>query len=140
MQFYGSKEGLFLAMMEQAAGKSDLLLAILTGPRPGMGARLTRAYLEQWEDPVTGDKLRSLFRAAVGSPRASSLYKNVMAETLMKSDLPVPKRLPSLLAVTQLLGTAIGRYLIELPGLVAPSLDELVRLISPTIDRYFDAD
>jgi len=140
MQFYGSKEGLFLAMMEQAEGTADVLLAAVTGPRSGMGARLTRAYLEEWEDPVTGEQLRSLFRAAIGSPRASRLCRSAMEEMTTKADLAVPKLLPSVLATSHLLGTAIGRYIIELPGLVEPSLDELVRLISPTIDRYFDAD
>src|SRR6187551_1751134 len=37
MQFYGSKEGLFLAMMEQAEGTVNALLAALNGPRSGMG-------------------------------------------------------------------------------------------------------
>jgi AcrR family transcriptional regulator len=140
MQFYGSKEGLFLAMIEQTSTMSDSLLAVLAGPRSGMGGRLTRAYLELWEDPITGDKMRSLFRAAIGSPRASRLYQNAIAEAMMQSELPVPRRLPSLLAVTHLLGTAIGRYLIEIPVLVAPSVEELVRLISPAVDGYLGTE
>jgi len=136
MQFFGSKEGLFVSMIEQTTAMSDSVFAVLAGPRSGMGRRLTMAYLKLWEDPVSGDKLRSLFRAAAGSPRASRMFQGSIEKTLMRSDLPAAMRLPFLLAVSHLLGTAIGRYIFELPVLANPSLNELVSLISPAIDGY----
>ena len=47
-----------------------------------------------------------------------------------------PSRTGYVLAASHLLGIAVGRYILEVPILVRPSLDELVRLLSPTIDQY----
>jgi AcrR family transcriptional regulator len=140
MQFYRNKEGLFLAILEQHANLTAPLRAVLTGPRAGLGARFTRAYLELWEDPVSGDQLRSLIRVAIGSPRATQMFQNLIKAVVTKSEIPVPRRISSALAVTHLLGAAISRYILEVPVLVELPLDELVRLLSPAIDRYLNSD
>jgi AcrR family transcriptional regulator len=138
MQFFGTKEGLFAAALEHHASLTKPLLAILAGPRAGLGARFTRAYLELWEDPITGERLRSLIRATIGSPRATRLFQNSVKATLTKSGLPAARQFRCLLAGSHLMGTAIARYILEVPALVAPSLDELVRVLSPAIARYLD--
>lgn len=136
MQFYGSKDGLFAAVLDQLADISETLFASLAGSQAGLGNRLTRAYLELWEDPSTGNTLRSLVRAAIGSPRAATTFQRYLTGRITHSGLPVPKRLGYLLAVSHLFGTAIGRYIVEAPVLVDAPLDELVRLISPAVNRY----
>jgi hypothetical protein len=65
------------------------------------------------------------------------VFQNFLEATL-KSALPAPIRLPALVAASHLLGTAITRYIIGVPVLVAPSLDELVSLVSPAIEKYLD--
>jgi hypothetical protein len=96
--------------------------------------------LELWEDPVSGDQLRSLIRVAIGSPRATQMFQNLIKAVVTKSEIPVPRRISSALAVTHLLGAAISRYILEVPVLVELPLDELVRLLSPAIDRYLNSD
>jgi AcrR family transcriptional regulator len=140
MQFYGSKEGLFAAILEEHTSVTKPLLAVLAGARTGLGERFTRAYLELWEDPVSGDQLRSLIRAVIGSPSATRMFQGLLEATLTRSAIPARRRLPSLLAASHLLGTAIARYIIQVPVLVAPSLDELVPLLSPAIDGYLNAE
>jgi AcrR family transcriptional regulator len=136
MRFYGSKEGLFAAVLEQLADLSETLLASLAGSQSGMGERLTRAYFELWEKPATGNTLRSLVRAAIGSPRASATFQTYLTGRLTGSGIPAPKRLGFVLAASHLFGAAVGRYIVQAPALVDLSLDELVRLISPAVDRY----
>src|SRR6478609_2627172 len=71
MHFYGSKEGLFAAaILDIQTSAMESLLAILAGPQAGMGERFTRAYFELWEDPISGPKIQSFFRAIIGSPAA----------------------------------------------------------------------
>jgi len=140
MQFYKSKEGLFLAILEQHANLTAPLRAVLAGPPAGMGARFTRAYLELWEDPISGDQLRSLIRATIGSPRATQMFQGLVKAVVTKSEIPVARRVASALAVTHLLGTAIARYILEVPVLVELPLDELVRLHSPAIERYLNGE
>jgi hypothetical protein len=45
-----------------------------------------------------------------------------------------------MLAASNLVGTAILRYIIEVPPLATMSVDEVVRLIAPTVTRYLTAD
>jgi hypothetical protein len=49
-------------------------------------------------------------------------------------------RLRALLAATSLVGTAMLRYLIEVPPLVTLPVDDVVRLVAPTVTRYLTAD
>jgi hypothetical protein len=49
-------------------------------------------------------------------------------------------RLRALLAATNLVGTAMLRYVLRVPQLAALSVDELVELLGPTVHRYLTAD
>jgi hypothetical protein len=136
MQFYGSKEGLFHAILEQLSTSSAVMSAIVLGPRIGLGEQFTRAYLQLWEDPVTGNTLRSLTRASIGSQRASSLLRAYHSGQLRLSKIPEERRLGFMLAASQLLGVAVARYVIGAPLLVAVPLEELVQHLAPAIDKY----
>jgi AcrR family transcriptional regulator len=138
MQFYGSKDGLFRAVLEQHSTISEKMLTVVVGPRVGLGERLTRAYLQLWEDPATGNTLRSLIRASIGSQRASSLLRTYHTEMLGRSRIPEERRFGLMLAASQLLGIAVARYLVGVPLLVAAPLEELVQHLGPTIDRYLN--
>ena len=45
-----------------------------------------------------------------------------------------------MLAASSLVGTAMLRYVMEIPPLATLSPDEVVRLIAPTVTRYLTAD
>ena len=49
-------------------------------------------------------------------------------------------RLRAMLAASQLVGTALLRYVMQVPPLATLSVDEVVRLIAPTVTRYLTAD
>ena len=139
MQFYGSKDGLFSAVLQQQSAIPEKMLAIMAGPRAGLGERFTRTYLELWEDPITGDALRSLVRAAIGSQRASSLLQDYATGALSRSKVPSANRVGLVLAASHLLGTAVARYVLGVPLLAAVPLEQLVRRLAPAIDRYLKA-
>ena len=103
-----------------------------------MLTRVARAYLQLWEDPVTGDAVRSLLRAAVGSQRASFMLRNYFTGKVSRPDVPEERRLGLTLAASHLLGTAVGRYLVGVPALSAIPLEELVHRVAPAIGRYLD--
>jgi AcrR family transcriptional regulator len=137
MHFYGSKEGLFAAaILDIHTSSLEVLSAALAGPRSGMDERFTRAYFELWEDPTTGPKVQSLFRAIIGSPLATAMYRANVRGTVTKSVIPSPKHLRIMLAGTHLLGTAITRYILEVPQIAALSMDELVSLCAPAISGH----
>jgi hypothetical protein len=49
-------------------------------------------------------------------------------------------RLRATLAASQLVGTALLRYVIEVPPLTTLPVEEVVALIAPTVTRYLTAD
>ncbi len=49
-------------------------------------------------------------------------------------------RLRAMLAVSNLVGRAMLRYVMQVPPLATLSNDEVVRLIAPTLTRYLTAD
>jgi Tetracyclin repressor-like, C-terminal domain len=49
-------------------------------------------------------------------------------------------RLRALLAATNLVGTALLRYIMQAQPLAGLSVDEVVALIGPTVHRYLTAD
>ena len=137
MHFYGSKEGLFAAaILDIHTSSLEAMSAVLAGPRSGMEKRFTRAYFELWEDPVTGPRLQSLFRAIIGSPLATAMYRANVRGNLTKTVIPSTKHLRIMLAGTHLLGTAITRYILEVPQIAALSMDELVSLCAPAISGH----
>jgi AcrR family transcriptional regulator len=138
MQSYGTKDGLFEAVIQETSKLTEGVFAAMAGPRAGVGARVARAYLQLWEDPVTGDAMRSLFRAALGSQRASSLVRRHLTGKVRRTGVPEEKRLGLALAASLLLGTVVGRHLIGDTDLAAAPLEELVGRIAPAIDRYLE--
>jgi AcrR family transcriptional regulator len=136
MHFFGSKEGLLFAVLEELSDFAETMLASLAGPRAGRGRRFTRAYFEAWEAPVMGSQLRTLVRAAIGSPRASRAFQEHLAASLARSGISISQHAGLMLAASQLFGIAVVRYIIEVPVLVALSIDELVQRLGPTIDKY----
>ena len=135
MQFYGSKEGLFAAaVLDIQKTIYERMLAVVAGPRSGMDERFTRAYFELWEDPGTGPRVQSFFRAVIGSPLATAMYRAKIRGT--KPDVRTGRLLRIVLASTHLLGTAIGRYILEVPALATLSIDELVHLCAPAVSGH----
>jgi AcrR family transcriptional regulator len=133
MQFFGSKEGLFAAVLRDYADVSDNLHAAATGAVVRRGERFARASLEPWEHPIRGQSLRSLVRATIGSPRAAGPFLAELKASLSKSGIPRRSRSRYLLAASELLGVAIARYILEVPELVAMPTDELVDLLAPAV-------
>ena len=72
-------------------------------------------------------------RATIGSPRAVAPFHAELKSSLSRSGIPRSVRLRYLLAISELFGVAISRYILEVPALVAMSTDEIVKLLAPAI-------
>jgi len=101
-----------------------------------MAERFTRTYFELWEDPISGPKVQSFFRAVIGSPLATAMFRTNVRGNLTKSDIPASRRLGIMLAGTHMLGTAITRYILEVPQIAALSIDDLVHLCAPAVQGH----
>lgn len=137
IRYFGSKEGLFAA-----AARFDLRLPDVSDTPFGLlGQKLVIHFLERWEGDESDGELQVLLRASVSHDGArdalNSIFERQLCATIERagaSDVPIRA---SLIA-SQMLGLALGRYILFLPSLAALDRRSLVALIAPTIQAYLD--
>jgi AcrR family transcriptional regulator len=136
IRYFTSKEGLFAAAVDV-----DLRLPDLRGvARDELGQRLTGHFLDRWEGNPGDDVLVILLRSGVTDPRAAERLQSVFVEQVAAALRPLgppgdDARRAALVA-SQLLGVALTRYLLRLPGIADRPRDELLADVAPTIQRY----
>lgn len=140
IRYFTSKEGLFAAAVDV-----DLRLPDLRGVAPGdLGARLTEHFLDRWEGRPGDDVLVILLRSAVTDPRAAerlqSVFVDQVAAALRPLGPPGDGDRRAALVASQLLGVALTRYLLRLPGIADRPRDDLLADLAPTIQRYLLED
>ena len=140
MRYFTSKEALFAAAVDV-----DLMLPDLSGVAVGeLGARLTRHFLERWEGALSDDVLLILLRSAVTNEQVAERLRSVFVEqvvtVLAVLGPPDEAERRAGLVASQLLGLALTRYLLRLPGMAARSVDDVVADIAPNLQRYLTGD
>ena len=138
--FFGDKDGLFAAAMELPPQAAATVLAVFDGPIETWGAGLTRAYLSIWEDPLTAAPVRATLVSAFTNDQALERLREFLISVALE---PASRRLttsnPALrltVSMSHLMGVALTRYILQAPPMRAPSVDELVALVGPTIQNY----
>ena len=104
-----------------------------------MGRRFTRAYLNLWEDPRLRPMLSAIVRSAVtDSGDFTDMLADVQTSLLRDDRITDHGYSPDgvRLAAAQLLGVAIGRYVVGLPPVAAMDLDALVDALAPGIQHH----
>jgi AcrR family transcriptional regulator len=136
MRYFGSKEGLFAAAVDV-----DLRLPDLAGgPVEERGLRLVEHFLARWEGNPADDVLVLLLRSAVTHDAARQRMHAVFAQQLGVAVAAVTEpgtaeRRAALIA-TQMLGLALCRYVLQLPGVATATASQLVADLAPTVQRY----
>jgi AcrR family transcriptional regulator len=134
MRYYGNKEKLFAA-----AAEFDLRLPDLAEvPRDEIGATLVRHIITRWEEDET---LMALLRAAVTNEAAAERMRTIFAQQIGPVVVQVSPDSGSAagragMTATQVLGLALCRYVLRFPPVVDMSVDEVVRWLGPTLQRY----
>lgn len=139
MRYFGSKEQLFAVSIDYDLEIFDLSAM----PREQVGEAIVRGYLGQWEGPDGADR-RILLRAAVTHPAARAQLEKRLTEqvvgpligALNPTESHERHEQRAALLATQMLGLALCRYMLKLPSVTGLSVDQLVRWITPTVDRY----
>lgn len=139
MHHFGSKEKIFTVVIREAM-RTDAFL-----PEPGdateaaPGRKLLRAFLVRWEATAAPSPMMVVFRSAMEHPEASRLFSEVASGEFL---LPLATRLrapdPHLQATVLgvlLVGLVTGRYVVRVEPLASLSLDAVVDLFGPHVDR-----
>ena len=147
LYLFGSKEELFRESLRLIIDP-EVLVAALTGAtddEPDIGTRMVRTYLRIWETPDTAATVRAMLQSATSNSHAHDAFRGFMQNYVLTAVSGVlgggeHARLRATLAASQLVGTAVLRYIIEVPPLATLSAEEVVALIAPTVTRYLTAD
>ncbi|GGO92454.1 TetR/AcrR family transcriptional regulator [Wenjunlia tyrosinilytica] len=132
MRYFGSKEQLF-----SAAADIDLRLPDLSGvPREELGRAIVEHFFTAWEGVPDDDAFLVLLRSAVTNEKAAERTREIFRDQVRPALMAVlgeegAER--ASLVSCQLLGLALGRYLIRLPGVSSMSADQVVDGLSPCI-------
>jgi AcrR family transcriptional regulator len=141
-RYFGSKEGLFAQVIEEAFD----LRPLIAGGRAGLAERLARRMVHGREDdPPAGSPrlpLLLLLRSAT-EPRAAALIREgldrnnlrALAETLGGPDAP----LRAAMVLAQLTGFAILDQMLRPAPLAAAGREELVALLAASFDACIEA-
>jgi AcrR family transcriptional regulator len=147
--FYGTKERLFAAAMELPLIPSEAITAALARREPGtsLGTHMVRSALALWESAGMLGSLQAMLRSALTSEQAAATLRDFLAETILTPLASVaeganPDRTSfrASLIGTQMLGLAVGRYVLRFGPVAEASPEELAAAIGPVIDRYLTGD
>jgi AcrR family transcriptional regulator len=144
LYLFGSKLDLFRESLRLIIDP-QVLVSALTAADGDVGARMVRVYLRIWESPDTGPSMVAMLQSATSNSDAHEAFRSFMQSYVLTAVSGVlgggeRARLRAMLAATNLVGTAMLRYVMKIPPLATLSDEEVVRLIAPTVTRYLTAD
>lgn len=139
--YFGTKEQLFLAVMEIPFDPAEVVATIGAGPRGETGVRVARTFLQVWGDPARRAPLLALLRSAMGHATAAAMMRQFIAKVLLPKvaaalgDVP-DRELRAELMISHLLGAAMLRYVLKVEPIASTPDEELVAAIGAVIQHY----
>jgi AcrR family transcriptional regulator len=136
--YFGGKAGLFREVVALPVDPAQVVAEVLPGPREELGRRLVLGVLSVWEDPQTRAALLALYRSGIADPaRLRPIREYFAGEVLAGLAGPgEPARRDAALLVSHVLGLVVGRYVLGLPELWEPSVEELADRAGPVLQQY----
>jgi len=139
--FFGSKDQVFVAAMNLPFDPAVLVETVVAGPRSGIGERILRLFLSLWREPDTRAPFFALVRSVSSSPEVADQLRQFM-ETAVLARVAAALGVPPLRvlgAASQMVGVVMMRHVIGAEPMASADEDEMVALVAPVIQHYFDA-
>ncbi len=143
--FFKGKEELFAQCVALPADPAEVLRGV--GEQdPGMRAEaVVRAVVRLWESPAQRS-LIAFIRGTIGSRTRTVLLRQTVTRTVLSRVMsgvpgsPEEVALRGNLVASQMVGLMMARYVVRLEPLASLSPEEVVALLSPTIQRYMTGE
>jgi AcrR family transcriptional regulator len=121
MQFFGSKDELFGAVMSDTLRALSRFSEAFVGPEHSLGERVTRSFLQAWDgDPKDSEPLLAMLRSAVSNEQASSQLREFIQARLTDAIAP-------------------QQPIVQVPALVDQDTESLVRYIAPAVQSILNS-
>lgn len=141
-RYWDSKDRLFAAAMKLPFDPATAVPELVAPGLDGAGERLTRMTLDTLADEDSRDDLIALFRAGSSTSKAAAGLRVFFEESILDRlarTIGVPDaRLRVGLISSYLVGIAITRFVTKLEPLASMPEDDLVRIVSPTVQAWLD--
>lgn len=142
--YFGTKERVFEAALETAFTPARRAFGKLPSvPGDELGEQVTRFVFSVWEDPTTREPLLALVRSAVNNETAARLFRGVVTRMLLPRVTGAlsseDRELRAELAVAQLVGAALMRYVIRVEPLAGVDVEVLVTRLAPVVQHHLMA-
>jgi AcrR family transcriptional regulator len=140
VHFFGNKPALMAEAIEWPFDPEVEMPKLLADGRRNVGRRLAELFVTTWDDEGSRNPILTLLRAATTEPKAAELLGEFMRERLyapLMARLGVDQaELRADLAVTQLLGLGLLRYVLKVEPLASAPAEQVVEWIAPAVQRY----
>ena len=140
VHFFGNKVNLLTEAIEWPFDPEVAMPMLLEDGRRNVGRRLAELAIRTWDEEGTRHPVFTLLRAGLTEPEAAEMLRNFMLQRLYA---PLMKRLgsdkPELragLAVSQIIGVGMGRYVLEFDGLANAKSEDVIDWLAPVLQRY----
>ena len=140
LYLFGSKAELFRESLRLIIDPEVLVAAMSEGD-DDIGTRMVRTYLGIWEHPDTAASMVAMLASATSNSDAHDAFRAFMQSYVLTAVSGAlgggeQARLRAMLAATNLVGTAILRYVMQVDPLATLPVDDVVTLIAPSVNRY----
>lgn len=140
--YFGSKEDLFTACLEQAVKSVDLFADMKRHLDTGesIGVNYVRTVLTHMEDSAVGPMFLGVLRSLGNHEPSRQAARRFLQEVVFKQLLPPHPAAKDLTRIslvgTQMIGLLLARYILEAPTIAALSIEDLAQKIGPVIDHH----
>jgi AcrR family transcriptional regulator len=135
--FFGSKKGVFGAVLELTANPAELLAEQLDGDLNALPYNVLRTAVSVWDRAETGRPLVALIRSAAQDEALATVVREVISREMIDK---IAARLGGRdarrragLFGAQMVGLIYARYIIRVEPVASMTADELVRLYGPAL-------
>ena len=136
IQFFGSKDRLFAAVMAVPASALERFDTAFAGPDEHLGERVVRAYLGAWEGSAEErEPLMAMLRGAIVNDQAAAQLRAFIQSRLQNgmAHRGDDATLRAGLVASMLIGVTLSRQVIGVPVLADADMDTLVTTIGPAV-------
>ncbi len=139
VHFFGNKATLLAEAVEWPFDPEVEMPKLLVDGRHHAGRHLVGLFVRTWDDEGSRNPILTLLRAATIEPQAASMLREFMGRLYaplmdrLRVDQP---ELRADLAVSQLLGLGLVRYLLKAEPLASATPEAVVDWAAPTVQRY----
>ena len=142
--FHGTKQDLFLAVVELPFRPAEILPGLLAGDPAQAGARLARFAIGAFESEEARSRLVGLIRAAASEPAAARVVRELITREVLT---PLAQGIGSddaayrgALVMSQIVGLVMARFIVGVEPLASRPPADLVLAIAPTLQHYLTGD